>query len=71
MAKNKTVIKVRWIPNVESGVAIFELEDLDCESIKVWDNLSAHEQSTRIRKLLDNLPDQPYMVTDQYFSVEK
>jgi hypothetical protein len=58
-------LKVSYEVERSEGSAIFDLDDLNCESESEWSALSDQEQQERIQTALDEMPTQPY-----YFPVK-
>lgn len=45
----------------------FSLMDVECATMKEWENLSQEEQLKRLDKLCEGLPEQPYWTAGDYF----
>ena len=58
-------ISVNWEVNVYSGHENIELEDMNCESIDEWNDLSKDQQNIRIQEYLDDL-DRVCIVVDNF-----
>jgi len=65
------IIKVKWVPNNDGGSAEFDLEDLGCETIDDWTDLSPEDQTSRLQEALDQLPEQLYMMVESYREKEE
>ena len=59
-------IEVKWSVSSDHGYVRFDVEDLNCESEKEWDDLTEEEKKERIQAALDNANEQPYMVVDDF-----
>ena len=59
-------IKINWGVNVESGTETFDLEDLGCETLEEWNDLSTDDRDTRLLDALDCMPNPVYPMVDDW-----
>jgi len=59
-------IRVTWGVNVTSGTEKITLDQLECETMQEWLELSEEEQEERLQAALDELPERTCMVVDRW-----
>jgi hypothetical protein len=59
-------INVTWEVNVTSGNESITLEELECETMQEWNDLSEDEQRERLQTALDELPERTCIVVDNW-----
>jgi hypothetical protein len=60
------MITIEWGVTVEEGTIEISLEELGCESIDEWNQLSTDEKKARIQNELDDYPDLSVVVVTKW-----
>lgn len=63
-----TKVTINWEVSQNSGTEVIELEQLDCQTIEEWNELSQEEQRERLQIALDELPERVFIVVDTWES---
>lgn len=59
-------IKINWGVNMTSGTETFDLEELGCETLEEWNDLSTDDKDTRLLDALDSMPSPVYPMVDDW-----
>lgn len=59
-------IKAKWGISYSEGVETFDLSDVNCETEQEWNELSENEKEKRLQQAIDELPESPAMILEEY-----
>jgi len=59
-------IRVRWGVNISEGTEDLTLEDVECQTIEEWNDLSHEDQRYRIQTALNELPERVNIIVDSW-----
>lgn len=59
-------IKAKWVISYSEGYATFDLYELNCQNEEEWNNLPETEKIKRLQLCIDQLPEKPSLILDEY-----